>query len=81
MNTILESKYIAKKQVFTKLLIESRMLEITYSEAFILKFYKYINKSEDDYKWETRKMNLIIDAPFGAGKKANGKRIRKLIMA
>ncbi len=50
MNTILESKYIAEKQLFTKLLIESRMLEITYSEAFNLKFYKYINKSEDDYK-------------------------------
>ena len=39
MNTISESKYIAEKQVFTKLLIESRMLEITYSEVFILKFY------------------------------------------
>ncbi len=70
MNTISESKYIAEKQVFTKLLIESRMLEITYSEVFILKFYKYINKSKDDYKWEIRKMNLIIDAPFWVGKKS-----------
>ena len=50
MNTISESKYIAEKQVFTKLLIEARMLEITYSEAFILKFYKYINKSEEEWK-------------------------------
>lgn len=69
MNTILESKYIAEKQVFTQLLIGSRMLEITYSEAFNLKFYKYINKSDDDYKWEVRKMNLIIDAPFWVGGK------------
>ena len=45
MNTILESKYNAEKQVFTKLLIESRMLEITYSETFNLIFYKYKNGS------------------------------------
>lgn len=70
MNTISESKYIAEKQVFTKLLIEARMLEITYSEAFILKFYKYINKSEEDYKWDVRKMKLIIDAPFWVGEKS-----------
>ena len=37
MNTISESKYIAEKHVFSELLIESRMLEITYSETFILK--------------------------------------------
>lgn len=71
MNTILESKYIAEKQIFTKLLIESRMLEITYSETFNLKFYKYINDSEgDDYKWIIRKMSLIIDAPFWVGEKS-----------
>lgn len=70
MNTISESKYIAEKQVFTKLLIEARILEITYSEAFILKFYKYINKSEEDYKWDVRKMKLIIDAPFWVGEKS-----------
>lgn len=71
MNTILESKYNAEKQVFTKLLIESRMLEITYSETFNLIFYKYKNNIEgDDYKWIVRKMNLIIDAPFWVGEKS-----------
>lgn len=70
MNRILESKYITEKQVFTKLLIESRMIEITYSETFNLKFSKYINKSDDDYKWKVRKMNLIIDAPFWVGRKS-----------
>ena len=78
MNTILESKYIAEKQFFTKLLIESRMLEITYSETFSLKFFKYINKSEDDdYKWKVRKMNLIIDAPFWVGEKSKWEEYRK----
>lgn len=69
MNTISESKYIAEKHVFSELLIESRMLEITYSETFILKFCKYINESGDDYNWKVKKMNLIIDAPFWIGDK------------
>ncbi|MBO5146555.1 MAG: hypothetical protein J6C19_13680 [Lachnospiraceae bacterium] len=68
---ILESKYISEKQAFTKLLIESRMLEITYSETFNLIFYKYINNLEGDaHNWTVRKMNLIIDAPFWVGKKS-----------
>lgn len=71
MNTILENEYITEKQIFTKLLMESRMLEITYSETFNLVFYKYINDSkDDDYKWVVRKMNLIIDAPFWVGEKS-----------
>ena len=71
MNMISESMYIAEKQAFAELLIESRMLEIIYSETFVLKFYKYINNSEgDDYKWIVRKMNLTIDAPFWVGEKS-----------
>lgn len=74
VDTILESKYSAEKQAFTKLLMESRMLEITYSETFNLVFYKYISNSEgDDYKWIVRKMNLIIDAPFWVGEKSKWK--------
>ena len=45
MNMILESKYISEKQAFTKLLIESRMLEITYSETFNLIFYIIISNT------------------------------------
>ena len=75
MNTILEkileNQYIPEKQAFTKLLIGSRMIEITYSETFSLLFYKAINISENDnYKWIFRKMNLIIDAPFWVGEKS-----------
>ncbi|MDE7425418.1 MAG: hypothetical protein K2N51_17300 [Lachnospiraceae bacterium] len=70
MNTILERKYNAEKQAFTKLLIESRMLEITYSETFNLIFYKDKNIGGDDYKWIVQKMNLIIDAPFWVGEKS-----------
>ena len=70
MNTILKEKYVYEKQVFTKLLIDSRMLEITYSETFNLVFYKYIYNSEGDNKWIVRKMNLMIDAPFWVGEKS-----------
>lgn len=75
MNTILKEKYVYEKQVFTKLLIDSRMLEITYSETFNLVFYKYIYNSEGDNKWIVRKMNLMIDAPFWVGEKVNGMNI------
>lgn len=71
MNTILENQYICEKQAFIKLLSDTRMLEITYSETFNLLFRKFINNSEDDnYKWAERKMNLIIDAPFWVGEKS-----------
>ena len=71
---ILENMYIKEKQIFAKLLMESRMLEIIYSETFNLIFYKYINNSKgDDYKWIVRKMNLIIDAPFWVGEKSKWK--------
>ena len=42
MNTILKEKYVYEKQVFTKLLIDTRMLEITYSETNNIVLYKYI---------------------------------------
>jgi len=65
MNKILESQFVFEKQAFSKLLIGTSMLEITYSETFNLIFYKYINNSENsDYKWTVQKLNLIIDAPF-----------------
>lgn len=71
MNIIPEGCYIPEKQAFINLLIDSRMLEITYSETFSLMFYKAINISENDnYKWTYRKMNLIIDAPFWVGEKS-----------
>lgn len=74
MNTILDSQYIFEKQAFAKLLIDTRMLEITYSEVFNLIFYKSINSSEgDNYKGTIRKMNLIIDAPFWVGEKSKWK--------
>ena len=46
MNTILKEKYVYEKQVFTKLLMDSDMIEITYSEIFNLVFYKSIYNSE-----------------------------------
>lgn len=69
MNTILKEKYVYEKQVFTKLLIDSDMIEITYSEIFNLVFYKSIYNSEGDNKWIVRRMNLMIDAPFWVGEK------------
>ena len=69
MNTILKEKYVYEKQVFTKLLMDSDMIEITYSEIFNLVFYKSIYNSEGDNKWIVRRMNLMIDAPFWVGEK------------
>lgn len=71
MNAILENQYISEKQAFTKLLIDTRMTDITYSESFSLFFCKTINVSENDnYKCSVRKMNLIIDAPFWVGERS-----------
>ena len=69
MNTISKGQYIYEKQVFAKLIIDARMLEITYSETFNLVFYKSIYNLKGDNKWIVRKMNLIIDAPFWVGEK------------
>lgn len=71
MCTILESKYIKEKEAFKNMLMESRMLEVTYSETFNLIFHKCIDNSDKNYyKWIVRKMNLIIDAPFWVGDKS-----------
>ncbi len=70
MNTISKSEYINEKQVFSTLLIDTSMIEVTYSETFNLIFYKEINVSKDGgYNWIVRKMNLIIDAPFWVGER------------
>lgn len=70
MSMIPRNQYTAEKQAFAKLLIESRMLEITYSETFNLIFYKNINVSNGGaYKWLVNKINLIIDAPFWVGER------------
>lgn len=69
MNTISKGQYVYEKQVFAKLLIDARMLEITYSETFNLVFYKSIYNLKGDNKWIVRKLNLIIDAPFWVGEK------------
>lgn len=71
MNTILKNQFIAEKQIFTKLLVNSSMIEIAYSEVFSLLFHKSIKiPRRDGDKRIILKMNLIIDAPIWIGEKS-----------
>ncbi len=67
---MLKKQYISEKQTFEKMLINTRMTEVSYAETFNLIFSKYVNKASDDNSgWVHIMWNLIIDAPFWVGEK------------
>lgn len=78
MDMILENQYIYEKEIFSKLIIDTELQEIIYSETFNLIFYRIINNSkEDSYRWIIKKLNLIIDAPFWVGTKSAWEELMK----
>ena len=78
MKTISKDQFIAEKQIFTKILINSRMRDITYSDVFCLLFTKYIRiPGRDSNKGVNLNMNFIIDAPIWVGEKSKWEELIK----
>lgn len=78
MITIAKDQFIAEKQIFTKILINSSMDMITYSETFSLLFHKYVRiPGRDSNKGVNLNMNFIIDAPIWVGEKSKWEELIK----
>lgn len=72
MDIISKDQFIYEKQIISNLLKDTRLLEITYTDAFHLLFYKTINVSKtDSNEWITEKWMLNIDTSFWVGKRKN----------
>ena len=77
MDIISKDQFIYEKQIISNLLKDTRLLEITYTDAFHLLFYKTINVSKTDSdEWITEKWMLMLGEQY---KNVYDEELRELI--